>query len=69
MENGKKKPTIDERLEALTQSLELLSVNMHAMQEKQAEQDERERRGRAALLAGIAAYLQALQDGGDASAV
>jgi hypothetical protein len=62
-----RKPTIDERLEAITQSLELLSVNMHAAQEKAAEYealqarlDARERKGREALLSGISAYLRAL---------
>lgn len=48
--------TLDERLEALTQSLELLA-SLHR------DLDARERRAREALLAGIAAYLQALQDG------
>lgn len=62
------KPTIDERLEALAQNVQLLSVNVHAMQEDtrrwEAEQkrlDKRERRGREAILAGIAGYWQALQ--------
>jgi hypothetical protein len=67
MENGK--PSIDERLEAVATSLELLSVNMHAAQEKaagyealQARLDARERKGREALLSGISAYLCALQE-------
>ena len=69
-------PTIDERLAALAQSLELLSVNVHALQdqssrfEKRAEQlDARERRARRALAMGIAAYLQELSgDSGNGEA-
>ena len=64
------KPTIDERLEALAQSLELLTADVHQMQEenrkrdeRMAELDARERRAREALLSGIAAYLRALGEG------
>ena len=51
-----KKPTLDERLEALVHSLELAEI-------ERKELDARERKGREALLAGIARYLQVL--GGD----
>ena len=53
-------PTIDERLAALAQSLELLTHDIHEMQESQKRLDARERLARGALLAGIVAYLQAL---------
>lgn len=66
MENGQK-PGIDERLAALAESVELLSVNVHALQdqsrkfeEQQERLDQRERVAREALLTGIAAYLRAL---------
>jgi hypothetical protein len=52
--------TIDERLQALTQSVELLTLDVHALQEQQKLLDARERKARTALLSGIAAYLQAL---------
>ena len=75
--NGEKKPTIDERLdrlverhEALAQSIELLTADVHQMQEtarqdhiRMLEMDARERKGRAAILTGIAAYLRALDNG------
>jgi peptidoglycan hydrolase CwlO-like protein len=60
--------TIDERLEALTQNLELLSHDIEAEKEKIRRLDERERRARAALMAGIAAYLQALAEDDDGEA-
>ena len=60
MENGEKKPTIDERLEALTRSLELFAADMREMREREERLDARERRGRAAILAALAAYLNAL---------
>lgn len=60
--------TIDERLAALVQSVELLSVNVHTMQdnmremrERQARLDARERQARQAILSGIAAYFKALE--------
>lgn len=57
--------TIDERLEALTQSVELL-VSMHQDNEARlAEMEEREMRARAAMLQAMHAYLEAL--GGDPS--
>jgi endonuclease/exonuclease/phosphatase family metal-dependent hydrolase len=69
--------TIDERLAAITSSLELLSVNVHALQDAQqafreqqerlAEQHERlaEMQGRAldAALGGIAEYLRIMRGG------
>jgi hypothetical protein len=71
-EKNEQKPTIDERLAALAQSVELLSVNVHAMQEDtrkwEAEQKrlgERERRARHAILSGIATYFQTLNEGDD----
>lgn len=61
--------TIDERLAALAQSVELLSVNVHTMQdnmremrERQARLDARERQARQAILSGIAAYFKALEE-------
>jgi hypothetical protein len=68
------KPTIDERIEALTQSLELAVhegerqreeiARLDArMREEIARLDARERRARQALLTGIAAYLRALNEG------
>jgi uncharacterized protein YllA (UPF0747 family) len=54
--------TIDERLTALAQSLELLTHDIHEMQESQKRLDARESQARGALLAGVAAYLQALGD-------
>ena len=49
-----RKPTIDERLEAIVQSLELLAHEQEALRR-------REEKAREALLAGISAYLRALQ--------
>jgi len=58
---------IDEKLKAVAESLELLTLDMRAMQEKQQtflEQQqrfaEREEKLRSALLAGIAGYLREL---------
>ena len=63
------KPTIDERLQALAESLELLTRDIHEMQaamrqhdERMRQLDARERRAREALLTGIAAYLRALNE-------
>jgi hypothetical protein len=58
-------PTIDERIEALTHSLELMKLDQENYDRKQKELDRRERKGRNALLAGIAAYWQALQEPDD----
>ena len=57
-----KKPTIDERLEALAQSLELMRMDTEAFQAEVRRLDARERRARNALLSGITAYLQALKE-------
>ena len=53
---------IDERLEALTQSLELLRLDREADMERIKRLDAKERRAREALMAGIAAYMQALAE-------
>ena len=60
--NGEQKPAIDERLKALAESLELLTHDVHEMQAAMARLDRRERQARTALMTGIAAYIQALQD-------
>ena len=61
--------TIDERLENISQQLEIITGMQLAAERrfeeherKMAEQDARERQGREALLAGVAAYLHALGD-------
>lgn len=59
------KPTIDERLEALTQNLELFMADLEAERELRREQDARERRGRNAILRAIAAYLEELDGNGE----
>jgi hypothetical protein len=56
-----RKPTIDERLEALTQSLELMHHENERQRAEMRRLDRRERNAREALLAGISAYLQALK--------
>jgi hypothetical protein len=61
------KPTIDERLDAIGQKLELLTVNVHVMQELQRQLDLRERRGRRAIAEGICAYFKALNEEPDES--
>ena len=76
MSNQPKK-TIDERLEALTTSVEVMSGMLKDMLEenekraKEAEErfaraEKRERKARQAIMAGIAAYMAALQDGDEA---
>lgn len=62
---------IDQRLEALTarhealaQTLELLSGMSRAHEKRMEELDKRERAARKALLAGIDAYLRALDGEG-----
>ena len=59
------KPTLDERLQAVIESLELQAREMEAMRARMDRLDARERRARQALLSGIAAYLQALQEDGE----
>jgi hypothetical protein len=58
-------PSIDERLQALTHSLELAVLDIEATREAQKRLDQRERNARNALLSGIAAYLRALQEDGE----
>ena len=55
--------TIDERLEALAQNHDI-----EAEKEKIKRLDERERPARAALMAGIAAYMQVLAEDDDGEA-
>ena len=64
--------TIDERLEklaerheALSQSVEGLTHDVREMREAMIAMDARERRGREALLKGIVAYLEALNENGE----
>ena len=58
--------TIDERLDNIAQQLEIITGMQHAAEVKMQELDARERKGRVALLQGIAAYLEALnKEGGD----
>ena len=63
MPDEQRNPTIDERLEALVQSLELAQIEQERLRAEQERLDRRERNARAALLAGIAAYLEALNEG------
>lgn len=51
---------IDQKLAAVAESLELLTTDVHAMQEQQRDQDNRERILREALLSGVAAFLREL---------
>jgi hypothetical protein len=61
-----RKPTLDERLEALTHTLELAALDIETTRAEQKRLDQRERQAREALLSGIAAYLRALSaDNGD----
>jgi hypothetical protein len=57
-----KNPSLDERLEALTHSLELMQMEQQRLAETHKRLEERERQGRRALLTGVAAYLQTLND-------
>jgi hypothetical protein len=56
------KAPIDGRLQAISVNLELLSANMHAMQEEQRRLDQRERKARKAIAEGIVAYFKALNE-------
>jgi hypothetical protein len=56
------KPTIDERLQALTHNLELVMLDIEATRKQQKRLDQRERNAREALLSRIAAYLRALKN-------
>lgn len=60
MTDEPKKPGLDERLEAVVESLELMRLEMEQYRASQILQDGRERRARLAILAGIRAYLEAL---------
>jgi hypothetical protein len=53
-------PTIDERLQALTHSLELMQLDTEQWRADTKRLDARERKARAAILAGIAGYLREL---------
>jgi hypothetical protein len=57
------KKTIDERLEALTTNVEVMSGMLHDMIARQDAADRRERKAREAIMAGIAAYIRALENG------
>lgn len=61
------KKTIDERLAALTVNVELMSGMLKDVIERMDAADRRERKARQAILAGIAAYIQALQNGDEAT--
>ena len=77
--NEEQKPNIDQRLdrlverhEALSQSIELLTHDVHELQEtarqdhaRMVQLDLRERKGRQAVLMGIVAYLRALNGEND----
>ena len=70
MNDDKPKPTLDERIQALTESGQLVFemlkdtiANMDRMTEEIRAADKRERKARAAILTGIAAYLRALDNG------
>lgn len=56
---------IDERQQAINESVELLTLDIREMQAHQKRLDARERRARKALMTGIAAYLDALEDNGN----
>ena len=53
-------PSIDERIEALTHSLELFKAEQEQYQAQLKRLDARERAARRGLLLGIQAYLEAL---------
>jgi hypothetical protein len=64
MEN---KPSIDERIEALTHNLELVALEQEEDRKKREEEkkrldaiDERERKGRRAIMAALRAYFEAI---------
>ena len=56
------KRSLDERLDALTMNLEMLTRNMHDARERMDRLDRRERQARKALLSGIIAYMTALEE-------
>ncbi len=55
--------TTDDRIENISQQLEIITGMQLAAERRMEEQDARERQARAALLTGIAAYLKALSGG------
>lgn len=55
--------TIDSRLGALTQSVELLALMHKDNEQRMKRLDKGERQARKALLAGITSYLRALNGG------
>jgi hypothetical protein len=64
--------TIEERLESISQQLEIITgmqlASERRFDEMEAEHkrlDARERKAREALLSGVAAYLRALQNGNE----
>ena len=59
-EKDKPHKSLDERLEALTTKLELLTHTFDDMLKRMEIQDQRERMGRRAILISLKAYLQAL---------
>jgi hypothetical protein len=77
--NEERKPTIDERIRALTESGQLvfeiqkdtlaaidrLTEQVGQLTEQVRQADQRERKGRQAILTGVAAYLRALENGED----
>jgi hypothetical protein len=68
----KPKPTIDERLEAIGEKLELLTMDVHEMQDSMKRLDRRERVARYAIIQAMQgamdAYLRALGEGDDGAA-
>lgn len=56
-----RKPTIDERLEALTANLELAWRDIEAYRIRQEQLDARERKAREAILSGIVRYLEVMK--------
>jgi hypothetical protein len=64
-EEQPKKPTIDERLRALTRNLQLDIAAREAREARDRKLDARERKARTALLNGIRAYCEVLKEAGE----
>ena len=62
--NMNDRPSIDERLAAIAESLELLVHQSQEIRRRQDELDKREHQSRMALLTGIRGYLEALGENG-----
>jgi DNA-binding SARP family transcriptional activator len=62
MSDEAKKTSLDERLEALTQTLELAVRESEEMRARMEKLDERERTGRQAILRAMEAYLRTLNE-------